>query len=550
MRHFLRLTRVLTPSPLGTRGLNGSDIHSSPDLSHAHSRFRKASLAPFQIPGRGGWAGNRLPHPATMFALLAVSVIIGSAILSGLGYVAAHPATGAEIRAVNLLSGDGLRRIIASLVSNFANFAPLGAVLVALLGVGVAEGPGFLGAAIRGLALSAPRRLITPFIVFAGIMSNAAGKAGYVILIPLAAAIFHALGRHPMAGLAAAFAGVSGGYSANLVLGSIDPLLAGITQEAARIIDPEYRVDPAANYYFMAVSTFLLTAIGTIVTDRIVSPRLGEYDAAGNGGGLQPLTTVERRGLITAGITIAALGGLILAGLLPDGGFLRDPRYNDILHSPFLSGIVAFIFIGFLAPGIAYGIVTRSILNDGDIAGFMSKSMATMSGYIVLVFFAAQFVAYFGWTNIGLITAIQGADFLRSVGFTGIPLLLSFILLLRPPQLAHGQRFGEMGGDGAGVCSDVHAPGLHPRAHPGSLPGGRFHDECCHPNDDVLRADRLVHASLQERCGVGHAHRHDAPLLARVLRRLERLTASGWMLRGAPGRSRGRALAGAVGVRT
>ena len=375
------------------------------------------------------WAGNRLPHPATMFALLAVSVIIGSAILSGLGYVAAHPATGAEIRAVNLLSGDGLRRIITSLVSNFANFAPLGTVLVALLGVGVAEGSGFLGAAIRGLVLSAPRRLITPFIVFAGIMSNAAGEAGYVILIPLAAAIFHALGRHPMAGLAAAFAGVSGGYSANLVLGSIDPLLAGITQEAARIIDPEYRVNPAANYYFMAVSTFLLTAIGTIVTDRIVEPRLGKYDAAGNGGGLQPLTTVERRGLITAGITIAALGGLILAGLLPDGGFLRDPRYNDILHSPFLSGIVAFIFIGFLAPGIAYGIVTRSILNDGDIAGFMSKSMATMSGYIVLVFFAAQFVAYFGWTNIGLITAIQGADFLRSVGFTGIPLLLSFILL-------------------------------------------------------------------------------------------------------------------------
>jgi aminobenzoyl-glutamate transport protein len=396
-------------------------------MSHQGSRGGRSALTRFLDSIE--WAGNKLPHPATLFAILALSVVVGSAILSGFGYVATHPATGAEIRAVNLLSGDGLRRIITSLVSNFAGFAPLGTVLVALLGVSVAEGSGFLGTAIRGLVLSAPRRLITPFVVFAGIMSNAAGEAGYVILIPLGATIFAALGRHPLAGLAAGFAGVSGGYSANLVLGTLDPLLAGITQEAARIIDPDYRVNPAANYYFMAVSTFLLTAVGTVVTDRIVEPRLGRYEGAGGGDTLQPLTALEKRGLIVAGMTVAVLTGLVMAGLLPDGGFLRDPEYNDILHSPFLTGIVAFIFLGFLAPGIAYGLATRSIRSDGEIAGFMSTSMATMSGYIVLVFFSAQFVAFFGWTNIGLITAIQGADFLKSVGFTGIPLLISFIFL-------------------------------------------------------------------------------------------------------------------------
>jgi aminobenzoyl-glutamate transport protein len=359
------------------------------------------------------WAGNKLPSPATLFALLALSVVVGSAFLSHFSFVAVHPASGAEIRAVNILSGDGLRRIITSLVSNFVGFAPLGTVLVALLGVGVAEGSGFLGAIIRALVLSAPRKLITPIVVFAGILSNAAAEAGYVILIPLAAVIFRAVGRHPLAGIAAAFAGVSGGYSANLVLGTIDPLLAGITQEAARILDEGYRVNPAANYYIMAASTAFLVLAGSLVTNKIVEPRLGAYSGEGERESIEPLSSAEKKGLRVAGATITVMVGLILWGLLPDGGILRDPKYNDILHSPFLSGIVAFIFVGFLLPGIAYGLATRSITSEGDIVSSMNRAMGTMGSYIVLVFFAAQFVAFFGWTNIGLITAIQGAEFLK-----------------------------------------------------------------------------------------------------------------------------------------
>lgn len=375
------------------------------------------------------WAGNKLPNPATLFAVLAVSVVLGSAVLAGLEFVALHPTNGTEIRAVNLLSGEGIRRILTSLVSNFAGFAPLGTVLVALLGVGVAEGSGLLSALIRGLVLSAPRRLITPIVVLAGILSNAASEAGYVILIPLAAVIFHAVGRHPLAGLAAAFAGVSGGYSANLVLGTIDPLLAGITQEAARIIDPAYTVNPAANYYFLAASTFFLVVIGTLVSEKIVEPRLGNYTGGSGEASLTPLSPVEKRGLWAAGFTVMVLTALVLWGLLPDRGVLRDPAYNDILHSPFLTGIVAFIFLGFLAPGIAYGLITRSIRSDNDVITAMNKAMATLGSYIVLVFFAAQFVAFFGWTNIGIITAIQGAEFLQTIGLTGIPLIVAFILL-------------------------------------------------------------------------------------------------------------------------
>ena len=373
------------------------------------------------------WGGNKLPHPAVLFAVFALSVVVGSAVLSAAGIVAVHPTTGAEIRAVNLLSAEGLRRIITSLVQNFAGFAPLGTVLVAMLGVAVAEGAGLLSALIRMVVLSAPKRLITLIVVFAGIMSNAASEAGYVILIPLAAVIFHAVGRHPLAGLAAAFAGVSGGYSANLVLGTVDPLLAGITQEAARIIDPAYTVNPASNYYFLAVSTFLLTALGTWVTEKIVEPRLGRYEGDAKPEAMDRLKPEEKRGLWWAAAVSAVFIGLILWGLLPDGGALRDPKHNDILHSTFLTGIVAFIFAGFLLPGIVYGVVTRSIRSEGDVIGFMSKAMGTLAGYIVLVFFAAQFVAFFSWTNVGLITAINGAQFLKSVGLTGIPLFLSFI---------------------------------------------------------------------------------------------------------------------------
>lgn len=221
--------------------------------------------------------GNALPNPATLFALFAILVLLLSGLGEFLGWMATHPATGETIKVHNLLSNEGFRKIVLEMVENYTGFAPLGIVMVALLGIGIAESSGLIGALIRMLVLKSPRKLLTFVIVLSGVMSNVASDLGYVLLIPMAGIIFHSVGRHPIAGMAAAFAGVSGGFSANLLIGTIDPLLAGLSTEAARILDPEYYVLPTANYYFMAVSTFLIAFLGTWVTNRFVEPRLGQY---------------------------------------------------------------------------------------------------------------------------------------------------------------------------------------------------------------------------------------------------------------------------------
>jgi aminobenzoyl-glutamate transport protein len=389
------------------------------------------------------WLGNLLPHPVTLFAIFATSVIVISGVADWLDLSVQDPrpegARGRSptglITAVSLMNADGLRRIVENLVSNFVNFVPLGTVLVALLGVGVAEASGLISAGIRALVLKAPRQLITFAIVFAGVLSNTASEAGYVILVPLAGVIFLALGRHPLAGMAAAFAGVSGGYSANLLIGTVDPLLAGITQEAAQLIDPEYGVHPLVNWYFMIVSTFLVTGVATWVTVRIVEPKLGTYDPANAEEGaaddrtLEPLSAAERKGLLAAAVASGVIVGLILLATVPETGVLRNPETQDLLDSPFLRGVVALIFVVFLVPGIAYGVVTGSFRSDRDVIDGMASAMSSLGLYIVLVFFAAQFVAFFGWTNLGGIVAVSGANALSAIGFTGPLLFVPFILV-------------------------------------------------------------------------------------------------------------------------
>ena len=259
--------------------------------------------------------GNALPHPATLFLIFAILVLILSWVTSLLDISAVMPALpGKEpetIRPVNLLSEEGLHRILTEMVDNFTGFAPLGVVLVAMLGIGVAESSGLIGTVLRLLVLSAPKKLLTFTIVFSGILSNTASEVGYVLLIPLAAIIFLSVGRHPIAGMAAAFAGVSGGYSANLLLGTIDPLLAGLSQEAAAILSPGYPVNAAANYYFMLVSTFFIAIAGTWVTERLVAPRLGEYKGDAQKESVGALTPEEKRGLRFATIALAAITGLL-----------------------------------------------------------------------------------------------------------------------------------------------------------------------------------------------------------------------------------------------
>ncbi|NJN63717.1 MAG: AbgT family transporter, partial [Acidobacteria bacterium] len=237
---------------------------------------RKTTEAPTGFLRAIERVGNALPHPGSLFAIFAGVIVVASALAHWAGISAVHPGTKEIVTPVSLLSERGLHLIVTKMVENFVEFAPLGTVLVALLGIGVAERSGLIGTALRLLVISAPRRLLTFVIVLAGVLSNTASEVGYVLLVPLGAMIFQAVGRHPVAGLAAAFAGVSGGYSANLLLGTIDPLLSGLTEEAARIVDPSYTVSPACNYYFMAASTFMIAITGTWVTERIVAPRLGE----------------------------------------------------------------------------------------------------------------------------------------------------------------------------------------------------------------------------------------------------------------------------------
>ena len=389
------------------------------------------------------WLGNLLPHPVTLFAILALGIVLLSGLFGWMGMAVADPrpagspgvADDGMIRAVSLLNGDGLRRIFTNLVDNFTNFAPLGVVLVAMIGVGVAEKSGLLSAAVRRLVLGAPKHLVTVAIVLAGIISNTASEVGYVVLIPLAAAVFYALDRHPLAGMAAAFAGVSGGYSANLLIGTIDPLLAGITQEAAQLIDPSYKVVATANWYFMVASTFLITLIGSLVTIYIVEPQLGEYDGARADADvldksmMDPISPLEKKGLRWAGIALLGVLAVMALTIVPEWGVLRDPDNPDPMASPFFDGFVVWILIFFMVLGYTYGRAVGTMKTDRDVIDAMAGALSSLGLYIVLVFFAAQFVAFFGWTNLGAITAVSGAEFIKSSGFSGPVVFILFILM-------------------------------------------------------------------------------------------------------------------------
>jgi aminobenzoyl-glutamate transport protein len=386
--------------------------------------------------------GNVLPHPVTLFAILCAIVLVVSQVADWIDLQVVDPrpegvknrSTDGMISAVGLLSAHGIRQIFTGLVKNYANFAPLGTVLVTMLAVGVAEYSGMLTAFIRGLVLKAPDRLITFSVVFSGILSNTASELGYVVLIPLGGYIFITKGRHPLAGMAAAFAGVSGGYSANLFIGTVDPLLSGITQEAARLIAPDYTTHAAINWYFMIISTFLISLIGTFVTEKIVEPNLGKYHSsyAKNidlENAMKPLTDAEKKGLKFAALTVFGIAVIAAFTIVPEWGILRDPNTGSALKSPFMKGIVAWIFIFFLIPSIVYGKITGSIKNDQDVIDGMTKAMSTMALYMVLVFFAAQFIAFFKWSNLGTILAVSGANFMQSMQITGPGIFIPFILM-------------------------------------------------------------------------------------------------------------------------
>ncbi len=299
-----------------------------------------------------------------------------------------------------------------------------------MIGIGVAERSGLISAALRGFVLSVPKSLITFGLVFAGIMSSVASDAGYVVLPPLGAVIFAALGRHPLAGLAAAFAGVSAGFSANLFLSATDPMLGELTIQAAATIDPAYAetMNIAMNYYFIFASVFVLSIVGSIVTEKVVEPRLGEYKGEYRES-LNGLEASEKKGLLWAVISFVITSILMALLIVPEWGPMRGEDPQPIIQSPFMQSLVPVILILFLVPGLVYGMVTRTIKNDKDVANQMSDTMAAMGMFIVLAFTAGQFVAYFNETNMGLVLGVYGAEFLQSVNFTGIPLVIAFIIV-------------------------------------------------------------------------------------------------------------------------
>ncbi len=382
----------------------------------------------------GGWLGrvermgNRVPDAALIFVIMAVAVPVVSATLAATGWVMVHPVTGAEVSVINLLQPEYIRRMMTEAVPNFVSFPPLGAVLVVMIGLGVAERSGLIPVALRILVAGVSPRWLSGVLAFAGVMSSVAADAGFVVLPPLGAALFAAVGRHPVAGLCAAFAGVSAGHSANLLLTPLDALQAGLTQAAAALVEPSYVVAPTANYYFMSVSVFLATAFAWIVTDRVVEPRLGPWrpgvrvpDVADEG-----VSPRERKaaGWALVGLLVSVV--IILAMVLPERGWLRSA---DGALAPFYRALVPLMALLFFVPGLIYGWLSGSITGATTVVSMTSSTIASLGGYIVLAFVAAQFIAYFESSNLGLMLGLGGAEAVQALGLGGAPLLFGVVVV-------------------------------------------------------------------------------------------------------------------------
>jgi aminobenzoyl-glutamate transport protein len=336
--------------------------------------------------------------------------------------------------AVGLLSADGIYWALSSMVQNFINFPPLGVVLVGMLGIGIAERTGLIGALLKAFMRIVPSALLTPAMVFLGIMSSLATDAGYIVLPPLAMALYKAVGRSPLVGLAAVFAGVSAGFNANLLITGLDPMLAELSTLGARVVDPLYAVAPTCNWWFMIASTFVITLVGWGVTSKLVEPRLRDKPADEGGPApvteedleAQRMTAIERKGLVAAGIALLIVLGLVIAMTLVPNWPLHG---EGARFARWVEAIVPIIFFSFLIPGMAYGFTTKALKSEKDVAKTLIDSMAYMAPIIVLAFFAAQFIAYFNHSNLGKMLAMSGGQALATAQLSPAILVAVFILV-------------------------------------------------------------------------------------------------------------------------
>lgn len=378
--------------------------------------------------------GNALPDPVFIFFWLIAILMAASVVAALIGLKSVHPATGADVLAQSLFAPENLQKLVVDMPTTFTHFHPLGYVLVVMLGAGVAERTGLFGAAMRAGVRNAPKLLLTPVIVAVGMMGNLAADAAYVVLIPLAGVIFAAAGRHPIAGIAAAFAGVSGGFSANLLPGQLDALLFGITEAGAEILNKSWDANIAGNWWFIAGMFALLLPVIWFVTDVIVEPRLGKWEGGAVAGSQTPqegaLSPAESKGLLWAGIGALIVILIWVALTLGPGTPLIDETAKaEAQLSPFYRSLVAGFFLLFLVAGWAYGAAAGTAKNHRDVVGMMAGAMSDLGYYLVLAFAAAHFVALFNWSNLGLILAIEGALFLKSTGLPA-PALLGGIVAL------------------------------------------------------------------------------------------------------------------------
>ena len=379
-------------------------------------------------------AGNKLPDPAVLFLILMIVTWIASAILAPIEFTEVNPRDGEPIRVINQLTGTSLAQFMSSMVTTFTSFHPLGVVLVALLGVGVAEHTGFINAVLKWMLGFTPRLLLTPMLILVAIVSHTAADAGYVLVIPLGGVIFYAAGRHPLAGIAAAFAGVSGGFSANFIPSGIDPLLQGLTQAGGQLVDPDLQVNPLCNWAFTSASSLVVILVGWYLTDKVIEPRVNAMEEIDGDPDEMPkmeeLSAADRKGLFAglAAMGLAALGLFLI--VLPGDSPLRSPAGEvTAFAAPLMQSIVPLIFLFFLIPGIVHGYVSGSVKSHRDIVAGMSKSMSTMGYYLVMAFFAAQFIAAFGQSNVGVLMAIKGANFLKALALPGQATIVGIIML-------------------------------------------------------------------------------------------------------------------------
>lgn len=379
------------------------------------------------------WAGNKLPDPAMLF-VWALGITWGlSAALAPMQFQELDPRSQEPIRVVSQLTGTALVGFLANMVETFVKFPPLGLVIVALLGVGVAEHSGFVQAALKGMLRVTPRRLLTPMLLLVAILSHLAGDSGYVLIIPLGAVMFAAAGRHPLLGITTAFAGVSGGFSANFLPSSLDPLLQGFTQKAAQIIDPNISVNPLCNWGFMSISCLVIVGVGWYVTDRIIEPRLQRLPVDGeviDSTQMGQLSADERRGLKGGFVVLGALLIMLAVAAWPKDSPFRTED-GDLVgrEAPLMKAIVPLIFLLFLLPGVAYGYLAGTIKTHRDVVQGMTKAMGSITYYLVMAFFASLFTAAFAQSNVGVLIAVKGANALGTLHLPAQVTVLGIIVL-------------------------------------------------------------------------------------------------------------------------